>query len=102
MTKKEFDEICDELELTYSWSPFLNRETIGTMHFTIKDAFYFHFIIDWESQEMSISYALCDALRIGRAKEGKYKLDIANVEELLSCIASFKAYYKPVLTNKLC
>lgn len=102
MTKKEFDEICDELGLTYSWSPFLNRETIGTMRFTIEDAFYFNFIIDWESQEISISYASCDALRIGRAKEGKYKLDIANVEELLNCIASFKGYYKPVLTNKLC
>ena len=101
MTKKELDDICEELGLTYSWSPFLNRDTIGTIHFAIKEAFYFHLVIDWESQEMSISCALCDALRISRANEGKYKLDIANIEELLSCIASFKGYYKPVLTNKL-
>lgn len=101
LTKQEFDEICDELGLTYTWSPFINRKTIGTMHFVINDTFNFRFIIDWESKDIRISCALCDNLHIGRDKEGVYELSIANVEELLNSIASFKAIYKPVLTNKL-
>lgn len=101
LTKQEFDTICDELGLTYTWRPFINRKTIGTMHFTINDNFHFHFIIDWESKDIRISWDLCDKLRIGRDKEGVYELSIANVEELLNSIASFKAIYKPVLTNKL-
>lgn len=101
LTKQEFDQICDELGVTYTWRPFINRKTIGTMHFTINDDFHFHFIVDWESKNIRISYDLCNKLRIGRDKEGVYELSIANVEELLSSIASFKVIYKPVLTNKL-
>lgn len=101
LTKKEFDTICDELGLTYTWIPFINRKTIGIMHFAINATFNFSFIIDWESKDISISAGLCDDLHIGRDKEGVYELSIANVEELLNSIASFKAIYKPVLTNKL-
>lgn len=101
LTKQEFDQICDELGLTYTWKPFMNRKTIGTMHFTINDIFHFHFIIDWESKNIRISWDLCDKLCIERDKEGAYELSIANIEELLNGIASFKAIYKPVLTNKL-
>ena len=101
LTKQEFDTICDELGLTYTWRPCINKKTNGTVHFTINDTFYFHFIIDWESKDIRISCSLCDALNIGRDKEGVYELTIANVEELLNSIASFKAVYKPVLTNKL-
>ena len=100
LTKQVFDEICDELGLTYTWRPFINRKTIGTVHFAINDNFHFNFIIDWESNNIQISCGLCDDLHIGRDKEGMYKLDIANVEELLNSIASYKAVYNPVLTNK--
>lgn len=100
LTKQVFDEICDELGLTYTWRPFINRKTIGTVGFAINDIFYFHFTIDWESKNISIPCILCDDLHIGRDKEGTYELSIANVEELLNSIASYKAVYKPVLTNK--
>ena len=101
LTKQEFDTICDELGLTYTWSSFINRKTIGTIRFVINDAFCFHFIIDWENKNIRISCNLCDKLPLGRDKEGVYELTIANIEELLNSIASFKAIYKPVLTNKL-
>ena len=101
LTKQEFDTICDELGLTYIWHPFINRKTIGTFHFAINDTFRFCFIIDWESKYIKISGGLCDDLHIGRDKEGVYELSIANIEELLNSNASFRATYKPVLTNKL-
>ena len=101
LTKQEIDTICDELGLTYTWNPFINRKTIGTMHFAINDTFNFRFIVDWESKNIRISCNLCDKLHLGRDAEGVYELSIANVEELLNSIASFKAIYKPVLTNKL-
>lgn len=101
LTKQEFDTICDELGLTYTWSPFINRKTIGTLHFAINNTFHFRFIIDWESKDISISCDLCDKLHIGRDKEGVYELTIANVEELLNSIVSYKAIYKPVLTSKI-
>lgn len=101
LTKQEFDTICDELGLTYTWRSCINKKTNGTVHFAINDIFYFHFIIDWERKYIKIPCSLCDDLHIGRDKEGVYELTIANVEELLNSIASFKAIYKPVLTNKL-
>ena len=101
MTKKEFDTICDELGLTYTWIPCINNKTHGSAHFTINDTFRFHFTIDWERKYIWISCCLCDSLHIGRNKEGAYELSIGNVEELLNGIASYKAVYTPVLTNKL-
>ena len=101
LTKQEFDIICDELGLTYTWIPFINEKTIGSVHFAINDNLHFHFTIDWENKHIIISRGLCDSLHIGRDKEGIYELNLANVEELLNSIASFKAIYKPVLTNKL-
>lgn len=101
LTKKEFDAICDELGLTYSWIPFINEKTIGSVHFAINDNLHFHFRIDWKNKHIIISRGLCDDLHIRRDKEGVYELSIANVEELLNSIASYRAIYKPVLTNKL-
>lgn len=101
LTKQEFDIICDELGLTYTWIPFINEKTIGSVHFTINDNFHFRFGIDWENKHIIISCGLCDDLHIGRDKEGVYELNLTNVEELLNSIASFKTIYKPVLTNKL-
>ena len=100
-TKQEFDAICDELGLTYTWIPCINKKNIGSVHFAINDNLHFHFRIDWKNKHIIISRGLCDDLHIGRDKEGMYKLDIANVEELLNSIASYRAIYKPVLTNKL-
>ena len=54
-----------------------------------------------ERKYIWISCCLCDSLHIGRDKEGAYELSIDNAEELLNGIASYKAVYTPVLTNKL-
>lgn len=101
LTKQEFDAICDELGLKYTWIPFINCKTIGSVHFTINDNLHFHFRIDWKNKNIQISRGLCEDLHIGSDKEGVYELSIANVEELLNSIASYRAIYKPVLTNKL-
>ena len=101
LTKQELDIICDELGLTYTWIPFINEKNIGSVHFVINDNLHFHFRIDWKNKHIIISRGLCDDLHIGRDKEGVYELSIANVEELLNSIASYRAIYKPVLTNKL-
>lgn len=101
LTKQEFDAICDELGLKYTWIPFINCKTIGSVHFTINDNLHFHFRIDWKNKNIQISRGLCEDLHIGSDKEGVYELSIANVEELLNSIASYREIYKPVLTNKL-
>lgn len=91
LTKQEFDAICNELGLAYTLATFINFKTIGTVHFVINDTFHFNFIIDLEKKYIKIPSGLCDDLHIGRDKKGKYELSIANVEELLNSIASYKA-----------
>lgn len=100
MTKEEFYDICAEIGVSPTWSPIPNAPERGTMSFCIQDSFRFNFMVDWSEQIIFISCGLCDKLHIGRDKAGTWQLDIANVEELLSSIVSFKMVYKPVLRNR--
>lgn len=100
MTREDLDLMCDDLGLSYYWNPVINNKKAGGLHFKINEH-RFHFRIDWERQEITISCALCDDLKISRDKEGVYSLNTANIEELLNAIKSYSNVYYPVLNDKI-
>lgn len=100
MTREELNLMCDDLGLSYYWNPVINNKKVGGLHFKVNE-YRFHFSIDWEKQEITISYNLCDTLKIGRDKKGVYSLNIANIEELLNAIKSYSNVYYPVLSDKI-